>query len=157
MSGRPPADAPRILLFDGVCNVCSAWVDLILRLDPDGKIHLASLQSEIGGELLAWADRESDQSFFSSDPDAADDDDRFASMVFIENGVAHGRSTAFLRACRHLRLPWPLLTVGLLIPRPMRDWLYGEVASHRYEWFGKRHTCRVPTPEIAARFLESRD
>lgn len=164
---RPPVSAPRILLFDGVCNVCSAWVDWVLRLDPDGKIHLASLQSKIGRELLEWADQTSEESFFNTEEPSLfatatpaedpDDGDQFATMVFIEDGVAHARSTAVLRACRYLRFPFPLLAAALIIPRPVRDWFYGEIAAHRYEWFGKRHTCRVPTPDIAARFLESEE
>ena len=170
---RSPSSAPRILLFDGICNVCSAWVDWVLRLDPDGKIQFASLQSEIGRELLEWAEQASEESFFTAEAptsqtqlsgsesssalDDRDDGNQFASMVFIEDGVAHARSTAVLRACRYLRFPFPLLAAALIIPRPIRDWLYAEIAAHRYEWFGKRSSCRVPTPEIAERFLESND
>jgi predicted DCC family thiol-disulfide oxidoreductase YuxK len=56
--------------------------------------------------------------------------------------------------CRRLDAPWPLLSVFLAVPRPVRDVVYDIIAEHRYDWFGTRDECRLPTPDVRARFLE---
>ena len=63
------------------------------------------------------------------------------------------RSTAALRIARRLRFPWPLLYAFILVPRPLRDMIYDFIARNRYQWFGKRDTCMMPSPELRARFL----
>ena len=45
-------DAP-VLVFDGVCVLCSRWVHFILRHDRDARIRLAPMQSQAGRALLA--------------------------------------------------------------------------------------------------------
>ncbi len=128
----------RILLFDGVCNLCNRWVQFVLASDPAGQLKLASVQSPAGQALLAWCGLPVDQ---------------FDTMVFIENGKAYTKSTAFLRAVRYLRWPWPALSLGIVVPALLRDRLYDLVAGNRYLLFGKRETCLLPTPQTARRFL----
>ena len=76
------------------------------------------------------------------------------SIVLIDEGRLFTRSTAALRIARRLRFPWPLLYGLIVVPRPLRDFLYDWVARNRYRWFGKRDSCMLPTPELRARFLE---
>jgi predicted DCC family thiol-disulfide oxidoreductase YuxK len=64
------------------------------------------------------------------------------------------RSAAALRIARGLSFPWPLAYVFVVIPRPLRNWIYNLVARHRYRWFGKRDVCMVPTRELRARFID---
>lgn len=127
-----------LLLFDGVCNLCNGFVNFVIDHDPDGYFKLAALQSDAARPYLEAHDL---------DPDALD------SVVLIEDGTAYQRSTAALRAARHLAAPWPLAYAFLVVPRPLRDVVYDYVARHRYDWFGKRDSCRMPTPELKARFL----
>ncbi|HKL88784.1 MAG TPA: DCC1-like thiol-disulfide oxidoreductase family protein, partial [Salinibacter sp.] len=75
-------------------------------------------------------------------------------IVLVEDGAAYMRSTAALRIARRLSGLWPLLSVCLVVPRPLRDAVYDWVAANRYRWFGRREQCRVPTPELKDRFLE---
>lgn len=82
--------------------------------------------------------------------DAAADVDTIA---LVEPGRVSHRSTAVLRIARRLPWPWRAGAALLVIPRPLRDALYRLLARYRYRWFGKRSTCRLPTPEEAARFL----
>lgn len=131
-------DQDRVVLFDGVCNVCESSAQFIIRHDPEGKIKMASLQSEVGQQLLAWAGLPRED---------------FDTMVFIEGGRAWLRSTAALRVARHLRSPWHLLGVLLILPAFVRDLGYKLIASNRYRWFGQKTECMMPTPDIRARFL----
>jgi predicted DCC family thiol-disulfide oxidoreductase YuxK len=136
-----PADSPirRIVLFDGVCNVCNAAVSFIIDRDPSGAFEFASLQSATGRAL---ADRH------GIGP-ATD------TLALIEGERAYTESTAALRVARGLHRGWPALYVLVVVPRAVRDWLYRAFAAHRYAWFGKSDVCRVPTPDIRRRFLDA--
>lgn len=128
---------PRVVLFDGVCNVCNASVNFIIDRDPEGLFQFASLQSPVGSELAAKHGIPNDVS----------------TMALIEDGVAYTHSTAALRVARHLRGPVRWLRALVVIPRPLRDVPYRYFASNRYRWFGQSESCRVPTPDIRRRFL----
>ncbi|MED3511257.1 MULTISPECIES: thiol-disulfide oxidoreductase DCC family protein [Bacillus amyloliquefaciens group] len=134
-----PAQLPdRVLLFDGVCNLCSGAVQFIIKRDPAGKISFASLQSDTARELLASEGLPTEQ---------------FDSMIFIENGRIYKKSAAVLKVSRHLRGAWRLSAVFFAVPRPLRDRAYSFIARRRYQWFGKREACMLPSPEIKNRFL----
>lgn len=133
--GSPEARDP-VVLFDGVCNLCNASVGFLLDHERGQHLSFASLQSTFGRGL---AQREN----------AADLD----SMMLLEGGKLYTRSTAILRATRYLRVPYRWGYVLLLVPQPLRDFFYNWVARHRYRWFGRTETCRIPSPELAARFI----
>lgn len=134
MQGRPA-----IILFDGVCNLCSASVQFIIRRDPRGLFRFAALQSDAARSLLAECGVRGPL------PD---------SLMLIEGGRCYARSAAALRIVRRLRLPWPVLYALVAVPRPIRDWAYDFLARHRYRWFGRREACMAPTPELRDRFIE---
>jgi predicted DCC family thiol-disulfide oxidoreductase YuxK len=136
-----PAREPPVVLFDGVCNFCNASVNWLIDRDGVANLRFAALQSTAGQRLLARFGR----SGLEADPE---------SVVLVEGGVLYDRSTALLRAVRHLPGPWSWLAALRLVPRPLRDAVYRWFAARRYRWFGKSDTCRVPTQEIRARFLE---
>ncbi len=75
-------------------------------------------------------------------------------IVVLERGKARVRSDAALFLARRLPWPWPLLAAFILLPRPLRDALYGIVARHRYRWFGRRESCMLPSADTADRFLD---
>jgi predicted DCC family thiol-disulfide oxidoreductase YuxK len=133
-------DASRaILLFDGVCNLCNGAVNFLIKADPDAYFRLGTLQSAAAHPYLRS---------FGMDPEA------MSTVVLIENGQLYTRSTAVLRVVRRLGAPWSLLWAFIVVPRPVRDWLYDRVAASRYQWFGRRDECRTPTPDVRARFLD---
>jgi predicted DCC family thiol-disulfide oxidoreductase YuxK len=129
---------PSVILFDGVCNLCNTFVQFVIARDPDGRFHFASLQSDSGRRMLRST------ALAEPFPDT---------VVLVESGRAFVRSTAALRIVRRLRAPWPLAYAFIVVPRPLRDWLYDVVARHRYRWFGRRESCIVPTGELRARFI----
>lgn len=138
MSEPVPEDAP-IVLFDGVCNLCNRYVQFLVERDDEGRFYFASLQSEVGRDLLAEHDRPTDD---------------LESVVLIEGEESYGKSTAVLRIAYLLggayRLCWPLR----FLPRRLRDWAYDVVANRRYRWFGQRDQCMVPTGDLESRFLD---
>ena len=127
-----------IVLFDGVCNLCSSVVKFTISRDPNGIFRFASLQSEAGQFFL--------NKFGLSTED-------FDSFVLIEGDNFFLRSTAVLCLCKRLKGFWPLLYLLIIIPRPLRDFVYNIVAENRYKWFGKKEECFIPSPDINNRFL----
>jgi predicted DCC family thiol-disulfide oxidoreductase YuxK len=132
-------DVGPVVLFDGVCNLCSWSVNFIIDRDPGARFRFAPLQSAEGRRLLA-------RFGLPAEP--------ITSMVLVEQDRCFTRSTAALRIARNLGGAWPLAYVFMLVPRPVRDVIYDWVARHRYRWFGRSDACRVPTPELRSRFLE---
>jgi predicted DCC family thiol-disulfide oxidoreductase YuxK len=126
----------RIVLFDGVCNLCNGWVRFILRHDRHRRFKLAPLQSPAGEALLER------HRLGNAD-----------SIVLIEDGAAFARSSAVVRILRRLPFPWNLGWLGWIVPRPLRDAIYSWVGRNRYRWFGRLDRCPVPGSDIADRFL----
>ncbi|MBI4042414.1 MAG: DUF393 domain-containing protein [Deltaproteobacteria bacterium] len=127
-----------ILLFDGYCNFCNGWVDFIIRRDPKKRIHFAPLQSEAAEILLRQIEA----------PASGAD-----SVLLVWKDCCYTKSSAILRIFWFLRGLWPLVSLLFLIPPFLRNLLYDWIAGNRYKWFGKRASCRVPTPEVRERFI----
>lgn len=137
-----PDDIPSdraLVLFDGVCNLCNGAVNFIIDRDPDGTVCFAPLQSDVGERVLAER----------NEIDTSRD-----TIVLVEKGEVFVRSTAALRIAWHLSGLWPLLYASTIVPRALRDAVYNWIARHRYDWFGRREQCRLPTPALKDRFLE---
>lgn len=139
-----------ILLFDGTCNFCDGAVHFVIDHERGSDLRFAALQSEAAEKLLDEALGEERARAIRSGTDGSGDPD---SVVFIEDGKAYTHSSGALRVARHLRAPWNLLRIFWIVPRPIRDAVYRWFARNRYRWFGKSDSCRVPTPELKARFL----
>ena len=131
-------EAKRIVLFDGVCNLCNAAVQFIIDRDKEGKYVFTSLQSPTGNALL--------EKFGLSTTD-------FDTFVLIDNNSAFTKSTAALKVARQLDGLWKLTYIFIIVPAFIRDAVYGFIAKNRYRWFGKEENCRIPTPELKQRFL----
>jgi len=130
--------ANNILLFDGVCNLCNGAVNFIIDIDKKGVIQFASLQSAFGQELLRTHELPTQT---------------FNSLVFVHKGKAYQKSTGVLLLAKELGGVYQLAVLLLVVPRFIRDFVYDQVAQNRYKWFGKSDSCRMPTPELKARFL----
>lgn len=132
--------AKSLVLFDGVCNLCNASVQFLIRRDPRGeKFQFASLQSAKAQEVLAQAHYPAGQ---------------LNTVLLVEGGKVYGRSTAALRLARKLPGLWPLLYGFIIVPPFIRDAVYNFIARNRYRWFGRQESCMIPTPELRNRFLD---
>ena len=126
------------MLFDGECHLCDGTVQFVLERDKKEQFHFCSLQSERGQAYLKKFDLPTDQ---------------FDNFVLIEGEDFYLRSTAVLRLCKGLPFPWSFLSVFLIIPGSIRDFVYRIVAKNRYRWFGKKEACWIPTGKYRKRFL----
>ena len=126
-----------IIFFDGVCGMCNKLVDLILRIDRRQKFLFAPIQGETAKKLLP----------------AQPDDPEEWSMLYLDERGLHDQSDASLEVSRRLGGVWWLLSLARFVPRFLRNPAYRVIVRNRYRWFGRRDTCRIPTPEERERFL----
>ncbi len=127
-----------ILFFDGICGLCDKSVSYFFEKDRRHALRFAPLQGELAKKLL-------------------DDRQRLTldSMVLVEKAVSYERSTAVLRAMRLIGGSTGFVgSLGLAVPRPVRDFIYKRVAKNRYAIFGQTATCRLPSPAERAYFLD---
>lgn len=129
-----------ILLFDGVCNLCNGAINFVIKHDKKDAFRFASLQSDIGRELLTK---------YKIDSQHID------SVILIEKGKVYTKSSAALRASKDLNAAFPLLYGFMLVPKFIRNGIYDFIARNRYKWFGKKESCMIPTPELREKFLDS--
>jgi predicted DCC family thiol-disulfide oxidoreductase YuxK len=129
-----------VVFFDGVCNLCNGAVNFIIDRDTDNKYMFSSLQSGEAKELLTPKNINPDQ---------------LHSIILLDNDKIYSKSEAVLQIAKNLDSPWKYLYYFRFIPLSIRDFIYDIVARYRYSWFGKRDACRIPTPELKAKFLDS--
>ncbi|MFC5045677.1 thiol-disulfide oxidoreductase DCC family protein [Aquimarina hainanensis] len=131
----------KIILFDGVCNLCNNAVNFIIKHDKNDMFRYASLQSDIGIQLAK--ERNIDAT-------------KLDSILLIDPGVAYyHKSSAALHIAKHLSGAYPLIYAGIILPKFFRDWMYDLIAKNRYKWFGKKNSCMIPTPQLKALFIDN--
>ena len=130
----------KIILFDGVCNLCDSSVQYVIKHDKKDLFRFVSLQSDLGQKILKH---------IGINPIHTD------SIVLYEPGISYYyKSTAALEIAKGLSGIFTLATVFKILPAGIRDFIYDYVAKHRYKWYGKKDACMIPTPELRAKFLE---
>lgn len=127
----------KVVYFDGYCNVCNRFVDFLIRRDKKRVLKFASLQGQTAGHRLPPN--------YTSDVNT---------MVYERDGVIFEKSAAAIRSIAELGGVYSAMKVFLILPWPFRDFVYQFIADHRYMWFGKRDTCRIPTPFERAQLLD---
>ncbi len=127
-----------IIIFDGICNFCNSSVNFIIERDHKNSFKFAPMQSEIGQQMLAAHNISSDN---------------IDTFLLVKNNEALIKSDAAIAITKELKRPWNHLIILRTIPRPIRDYFYSLIARNRYQWFGKREHCMIPTPELQDKFL----
>ena len=138
LADKSPVVNPRVILFDGVCGLCNAWVDFVLSADMRARYRFVPLQSEQGRSFLATHRFPADYT---------------ESIVLVDGQRSLVRSAAILEIVSGLGGLWRLAAVVRFVPTRILDTVYDGVAERRYRWFGRRETCRIPTPEERSRFI----
>ena len=130
----------KIILFDGVCNLCNGAVQFIIKRDKKDVFRFGALQSDAGQAIVK------ERGIDTSNVD---------SIILIEPNVAYYvRSTAALKIAYQFGGLWKALKIFEWMPVRFRDAIYNLVARNRYKWFGKRESCMIPTPDLRAKFLD---
>jgi predicted DCC family thiol-disulfide oxidoreductase YuxK len=127
----------QIIFFDGVCVMCSSFVNFVLKRDVEAHFKFAPLQGEQARVLVPQNYR-----------------DEMDTVVLWSQGQVFCRSEAALMVLTQLGGLWWFARVGWLVPLPLRDFVYKFVANRRYAWFGKNDSCRLPTAAERARFID---
>jgi len=135
-------EARQIVFFDGTCNFCNAAADFLIRRNPRRTLYYSPLQSPFAQRFFTARGLEADLT-------------RLDRLYYYRHGKLHSRSGAALRVVRELTTLWPLLTILLAIPAPLRDRAYDLVARNRYRVFGRRQTCRRPSREEEVYFIDA--
>jgi predicted DCC family thiol-disulfide oxidoreductase YuxK len=130
-------DRAAIIFFDGECNLCNGFVNLLLDIDRHQLFKFAPLQGETAARLL---------------PPLSSDRSQW-SIFYLEGDNLYSQSDAAIEIAQSLGGFWSLLTIGRLVPPTIRDRAYRSIASNRYLWFGRLDTCRLPNPADRDRFL----
>jgi predicted DCC family thiol-disulfide oxidoreductase YuxK len=147
----------KIILFDGVCNLCSASVNFIIDHDTRKIFRFASLQSEFSKELISNTSRKyqvyTAEGLLLIDEKIQKELNSLNSIIYFENGVFYTKSEAALRIAKHLDGIYRFISIGKILPSSLRDSIYEYIARNRYRWFGKSESCRMPTPNLKERFF----
>ncbi|WP_452222028.1 thiol-disulfide oxidoreductase DCC family protein [Lacinutrix salivirga] len=129
----------KLILFDGVCNLCNSSVLYVIKRDKKDVFRFAPLQSEVGQAII---------NHFNIDTSDTD-----SILLYSEEGGLSKKSSAALKIAKHLGFPTNVLWLFLIVPPFIRNWVYDYVAKNRYKWYGKKEQCMIPTPELKSKFL----
>lgn len=131
----------KIILFDGVCNLCNSSVLEVVKYDVKNQFVFASLQSEVGKKIT---------NHLYIDISKID-----SIILYIPNVSYEVKSTAALKIMSSFGGLWVLVQVFFLFPVSIRDVVYDFIAKNRYKWFGKKESCLMPTDELKSKFLKN--
>lgn len=130
----------KIILFDGVCNLCNSAVQFIIERDKKDVFRFVALQSNLGKEIC---------NYIGIDQKATD------SIILYEPGTAYYlKSDAALKIAAEFNSLYIFLSIFKIFPKGIRDSIYDYIAKNRYKWYGKKEFCMIPSPELKAKFLE---
>lgn len=124
-----------VVLFDGMCNLCSESVQFIIKRDKNDYFVFASLQSDVGQSLAQGLEKNTD------------------SIILLENNELYVKAEAALRIAAHLGQPWTAISSLRVLPNFLLNGVYTLIAKNRYRWWGKKNSCWIPTPALKVKFL----
>lgn len=130
----------KLILFDGVCNLCDSSVQYVIKHDKKNMFLFAALQSDIGKQIIKK---------FNIDTKKTD-----SILLYTPNKSIEYKSTAALKIAYYLGFPQNVISIFLIIPTFIRNAVYDFIAKNRYKWYGKKEACMIPTPELKEKFLE---
>lgn len=130
----------KIILFDGVCNLCDASVQFIIKHDKNDVFRFVAIQSELGQKII---------DYLKIDTRLTD------SIILYEPNIAYYvKAEAALLIAKELKSWHRILYYFNFIPNSIKNVVYDFIAKNRYKWYGKKEECMIPTPELKAKFLE---
>jgi predicted DCC family thiol-disulfide oxidoreductase YuxK len=129
----------KIILFDGVCNLCNSAVQFVIKYDHKDVFRFVALQSELGQQIIKHIGINTQN---------------IDSIILYEPGIAYYyKSEAALQIAKNLDGFFHFGTVFKIIPTSIANQIYDYIAKNRYKWYGKKESCMIPTAELKAKFL----
>ena len=129
----------KIILFDGVCNLCDSAVQFIIKHDKKDIFRFVALQSDLGKQICSYI---------------GVDQTKIDSIILYNPGVAYYyKSSAAIEIAEELGGVYHLISIFKILPEKLRNYIYDYIAKNRYKWYGKKESCMIPTPELKAKFL----
>ena len=128
----------KLIVFDGVCVLCSGFARTVVKLDRKGSFRFATAQSPFGEALFRKYGLRTDS---------------YETNLVLVEGKAFMRLESFVAVMSELGWPWRAARALLLLPRPLRNWLYDRIARNRYVLFGKKDSCDIPSVELRRRMI----
>jgi predicted DCC family thiol-disulfide oxidoreductase YuxK len=126
----------KVVFFDGVCGLCNGFVDFVIKHDSKKSFHFSPLQSDYAKQMLSTE--------LTND---------LKTVVVQIEGKIYKKSEAVFEVLKNLGAPWSMAVMLQILPSSLLNWAYDLIASNRYRLFGKKSTCRIPTPEERERFI----
>lgn len=129
----------KIILFDGVCNLCDSTVQFLIKNDKKDVFRFTAIQSEVGQKII---------SKLGIDTTKTD------SIILYEPGRAYCfKAEAALKIAKELGSIYSIISWFSILPKGFTNFVYDYIAKNRYKWYGKKDACMIPTPELKAKFL----
>jgi predicted DCC family thiol-disulfide oxidoreductase YuxK len=129
----------KIILFDGVCNMCESSVQFIIKHDKKDVFRFIAIQSDLGQKIIKHI---------------GIDTSKTDSIILYEPGISyHYKAEAALFIAQDLSGIYSLLGYLNFIPNLIKNTVYDYIAKNRYKWYGKKEACSIPTPELRSKFL----
>ena len=132
-------DGKQLVLFDGICNLCNASVNFIIKNDKKDRFRFTPIQSKVGQQIIK------DLNIDTKKTDSI--------ILYSEKKEISYKSTAALLIVKHLGFPRHIMVIFLIVPKFIRNWVYDFIARNRYKWYGKREKCMLPTSELQKKFI----
>ena len=129
----------QLVLFDGICNLCNASVNFIIKNDKKDRFRFTPIQSKVGQQIIK------DLNIDTKKTDSI--------ILYSEKKEISYKSTAALLIVKHLGFPRHIMVIFLIVPKFIRNWVYDFIARNRYKWYGKREKCMLPTSELQKKFI----
>ncbi len=133
---KPTKEKDNLVFFDGICGLCNQFVDFLFIEDRNDVLIFTPLQGETAKKLYPNGELE-----------------KFDSIAFLQNSKLYYKSTAAIKVCITVGGIWKLAAILYIFPKFIRDFFYDFIAKNRYKWFGKKESCRMPTPEEMEKLL----
>ena len=130
----------KIILFDGICNLCNSAVTIVIKQDKKNTFLFAAIQSKKGKEIVDYLEI---------------DIAKIDSIILYEPGVSYEvKSTAAIKIMNDFGQFWQLTKLFWVFPKGLRNQVYDFIAKNRYKWFGKKESCMIPTNDLKSKFLD---
>ena len=130
----------KIILFDGVCNLCDAAVQFIIKYDKKDDFRFVPLQSNLGHEIIKY---------IGIDTQKTD-----SIILYLPQIAYYYKSEATLEIAKSLGGIFKLATLFTIFPTSFNNYIYDYIAKNRYKWYGKKQSCMIPTKELQPKFLD---